>query len=325
MNVPPLPMQTQMSISTQPRPPLQKAPPSEFTQPKPVPQKQLKKSADLSAPRPTLRRNSFDADDLGLGNRPLKRTPSPTLSVSSDRGSYTAEEHRVSSSPSSIISRVSRFFAFGKSTPNLVDGTADLDHAQSAQRQEERRKSVKANLGERNTFYFDEKLGRWVDETGEGAGAAAALPPPPLSSTPSAGALPQGSSSLYRMPDNLQSRYVDSMKAESPHEQASPPLPRPAIPMPSMRPPLPAAPVIASPSGTGSKTEPAASPKEHYSFSPWVPEPSPVVVSPPVKLPDSSAPGLSSMSPPIRPPAPMSVSSGRGDKKDAHSLHDSMA
>lgn len=38
---------------------------------------------------------------------------------------------------------------------------------------------VKAKLGERNKFYYDEKLKRWVEEGAEAPAEEAALPPPP--------------------------------------------------------------------------------------------------------------------------------------------------
>lgn len=38
---------------------------------------------------------------------------------------------------------------------------------------------VKAKLGEKNKFYYDEKLKRWVEEGAESPAEEAALPPPP--------------------------------------------------------------------------------------------------------------------------------------------------
>ena len=105
--------------------------------------------------------------------------------------------------------------------------------------------------GKRTLFILMRKLGRWVDEGGDRTEAAVMPPlPPPSSSAHSASALLQhGSSSSYRMPDNLRGRYVDTMMGseQSPHERASLPPPRPSIPLPSMRPPLPVTPVLRHP------------------------------------------------------------------------------
>lgn len=38
---------------------------------------------------------------------------------------------------------------------------------------------MKAKLGEKNKFYYDEKLKRWVEEGAEPPAEEAALPPPP--------------------------------------------------------------------------------------------------------------------------------------------------
>lgn len=42
---------------------------------------------------------------------------------------------------------------------------------------------LQAKLGEKNKFYYDEKLKRWVEEGAEPPAEEAALPPPPTSAT----------------------------------------------------------------------------------------------------------------------------------------------
>ena len=42
---------------------------------------------------------------------------------------------------------------------------------------------LKAKLGEKNKFYYDEKLKRWVEEGVESPAEEAALPPPPTTTT----------------------------------------------------------------------------------------------------------------------------------------------
>lgn len=42
---------------------------------------------------------------------------------------------------------------------------------------------LKAKLGEKNKFYYDEKLKRWVEEGAESPAEEAALPPPPTTAT----------------------------------------------------------------------------------------------------------------------------------------------
>ena len=53
-----------------------------------------------------------------------------------------------------------------------------------------------AKLGDQNKFYFDEKLGRWVEEGAPAAEAEAPLAPPPILSSANA-----SSSTLHPTPN----------------------------------------------------------------------------------------------------------------------------
>ncbi|KAG7028392.1 Protein transport protein SEC16A-like protein, partial [Cucurbita argyrosperma subsp. argyrosperma] len=71
-------------------------------------------------------------------------------------------------------SRASRFARFGFGS-QLLQKTVGLVLGPRADRQ--------AKLGEKNKFYYDEKLKRWVEEGVESPAEEAALPPPPTTTT----------------------------------------------------------------------------------------------------------------------------------------------
>ena len=268
----------------------------------------------LQASQP--RRQSLDDyDALGLGNKSLQRSASPTPSVSSARG---ADETRSTSG--SVFSRVRSWFSSSKgaaSGGSLGDGSAN--------------KSSKANLGEASTFRYDEALGRWVDEADgtKGTTAHIAPPPPPMAS----------SGSSLRLSDaglkSARSRYVDVMMSSSRETVGSMTSPAllsgqsraadteaaattspPIIPMPSSmtgamsarpaRPFMPAAPLTTAAEGATSAYEPP-------SFMP--------LMADPIRSAQTSTAGygtepqgqqqpmLSAQKPTMRPPAPTAATS----------------
>lgn len=77
--------------------------------------------------------------------------------------------------------------------------------------------NLKAKLGEKNKFYYDEKLKRWVEEGAETPAEEPALPPPPKATT-SFGLSEQSVGNTLKTENNVN----DAFKQESPNVNSGP-------------------------------------------------------------------------------------------------------
>ncbi|CAI0413262.1 unnamed protein product [Linum tenue] len=111
-----------------------------------------------------------DGNKMGRHSRSVSepdfgRTPRQGQADSSTAGSPSSSQDKTSSSTGGL--RLGRF-AFGS---QLLQKTVGLVLRPRSDKQ--------AKLGEKNKFYYDEKLKRWVEEGVEPPAEEAALPPPP--------------------------------------------------------------------------------------------------------------------------------------------------
>lgn len=85
---------------------------------------------------------------------------------------------------------------------------------------------LKAKLGEKNKFYYDEKLKRWVEEGTELPSEEAALPPPPPTSVFQNG-MPDSSMKDAAKVENSESNGGPEIKSPNSSERGSgiPPIP----------------------------------------------------------------------------------------------------
>lgn len=114
-----------------------------------------------------------DSSKMTVSNRSVSepdfgRTPRQNQ-ISSSKESMSADGQGKTSD-----SRTSRFTRFGFGS-QLLQKTVGLVLRPRPGRQ--------AKLGEKNKFYYDEKLKRWVEEGAESPAEEAALPPPPTTAT----------------------------------------------------------------------------------------------------------------------------------------------
>ncbi|KAI9137514.1 hypothetical protein BKA69DRAFT_1090024, partial [Paraphysoderma sedebokerense] len=154
--------------SSQPQSQLQQQPMAQTTQQEPAPSK---------------RRDYFDDmdDDLGLGNTSSKKESSTPAQANSDnstakdaglKGDGKNDEGPSKNEVSGSI------FGFLKSALPFGGGRKSSDASG--------KKAVKANLGETNQFYYDEKLKKWVNKNAPAdEQKESPLPPPPRATTPS--------------------------------------------------------------------------------------------------------------------------------------------
>ncbi|XP_023005249.1 protein transport protein SEC16B homolog isoform X1 [Cucurbita maxima] len=110
----------------------------------------------------TVSNRSVSEPDFGRTPRQQNHSSSSKESISADGQGKTSD------------SRASRFARFGFGS-QLLQKTVGLVLGPRADRQ--------AKLGEKNKFYYDEKLKRWVEEGVESPAEEAALPPPPTTTT----------------------------------------------------------------------------------------------------------------------------------------------
>ncbi|KAJ3121220.1 hypothetical protein HK098_003897 [Nowakowskiella sp. JEL0407] len=145
-----------------------------------------------------------EVEDLGFGN-PTKRAQTEKPADEKDK-KPTEKAETPKSTYSSLIGMIPGIGLFGKKTPE-----GDLG----------KEPPKVANLGEKNKFYFDEKLGRWVNgNAGAEAAQVATPPPPPTTPMDSPLSTPQlsGSSPMSRRgPANrrgARNKYVDIMNPD---------------------------------------------------------------------------------------------------------------
>lgn len=86
---------------------------------------------------------------------------------------------------------------------------------------------LKAKLGEKNKFYYDEKLKRWVEEGAEPPAEEAALPPPPTTASFQNGISDYNLQSALKSEGGFPSNVSPSIRTPSPSEHSSgiPPIP----------------------------------------------------------------------------------------------------
>ncbi|XP_044476726.1 protein transport protein SEC16A homolog isoform X2 [Mangifera indica] len=89
------------------------------------------------------------------------------------------------------------------------------------------RSDKQAKLGEKNKFYYDEKLKRWVEEGAEPPAEEAALPPPPVTASFQNGTSDYNLQSALKSEGSFPSNGSLTNKTSSPSEHASgiPPIP----------------------------------------------------------------------------------------------------
>ncbi|KAI9476058.1 MAG: hypothetical protein EXX96DRAFT_286696 [Benjaminiella poitrasii] len=117
-------------------------------------------------------KTSWDEDDdLGFGNSSTKKDPAVSNDpVVDNKESETNEEKPEKEDAKKEKERHGwgLFSLFGRKEKETAD----------------EKKAIKANLGDQNNFYYDEKEKRWVNKLNDSKPAAATPPPPPKASTP---------------------------------------------------------------------------------------------------------------------------------------------
>ncbi|RCI06391.1 vesicle coat component [Rhizopus stolonifer] len=136
-----------------------------------------------------------DDADLGFGNSSFQKKKGVDEKPIEEKKEETEKEERKSEKSGGwgIFSMFSR-----KETP-----VAD------------EKKAVKANLGQENSFYYDEKEKRWVNKLNDTQPVAATPPPPPKSMTPQPSSVQSPPPSLGSKPSSVPPR-VNSAPVGSP-------------------------------------------------------------------------------------------------------------
>jgi hypothetical protein len=148
-----------------------------------VPQTSTPAIGSPSKPPPPTINQIDDDDDLGFGNRSLKKKPEGAPSHQSTPSEGTikppkednASDHSRSKSSGggSMFGSLFKVFTFGGGGNNSNDASPNR---------------VKANLGDESSFYYDEKEKRWVNKNAPASESAPApTPPPPKSAMSSLG------------------------------------------------------------------------------------------------------------------------------------------
>ncbi|XVF73457.1 hypothetical protein PTKIN_Ptkin12aG0202700 [Pterospermum kingtungense] len=149
-----------------------------------------------------------------LSDMPSRSVSEPDFGQS-DRKVNSSNEAKTSGTreKTAVSSGSSRFGRFGS---QLFQKTVGLVLRSRPDRQ--------AKLGEKNRFYYDEKLKRWVEEGAEPPAEEAALPPPPTTAT-----FPNGMNDLSvkdtPMTDSLQTSSENKSPISSERISGIPPMP----------------------------------------------------------------------------------------------------
>ncbi|CAN0908492.1 Protein transport protein SEC16B homolog [Linum grandiflorum] len=172
-----------------------------------VPSASMEPISEWAADGNRMGRHSRSVSEPDFGRTPRQGQADPSTGAST-----SSSQDKASSSPG--VSRLGRF-AFGS---QLLQKTVDLVLRPRSDKQ--------AKLGEKNKFYYDEKLKRWVEEGVDPPAEEAALPPPPTS------AVFQNGASDYNLKSALKnegSPPSGSPKFRSPatqeHSSGMPPIP----------------------------------------------------------------------------------------------------
>lgn len=151
-------------------------------------------------------------DDLGFGNKPLK--PATNSAESSSPVSSTKKSDATGSS-SGVLGFFKKILPIGSGNSTEQPNTSPSLSNKS--------NSTRANLGQESSFYYDDKLKRWVNK-GEEDKIGAGLPPPPPKmgeASPSSGSMGDVSmmtpppppvnvnNNNTKRPSTLRSKYVD--------------------------------------------------------------------------------------------------------------------
>ncbi|XP_044485316.1 protein transport protein SEC16B homolog isoform X2 [Mangifera indica] len=159
-----------------------------------------------------------DGNKMTMSNRSVSE-PDFGRTPRQDHGDSSMEA-TSSSAPgkSSGSGRASRFSRFGFGS-GLLQKTMGLVLGPRSDKQ--------AKLGEKNKFYYDEKLKRWVEEGAEPPAEEAALPPPPTTASFQNGISDYNLQSALKSEGGFPSNVSPSIRTPSPSEHSSgiPPIP----------------------------------------------------------------------------------------------------
>ncbi|CAN1748204.1 Protein transport protein SEC16B homolog [Linum perenne] len=125
-----------------------------------VPSASMEPISEWAADGNKMGRHSRSVSEPDFGRTPRQGQADPSAGAST-----SSSQEKASTSPG--VSRLGRF-SFGS---QLLQKTVDLVLRPRSEKQ--------AKLGEKNKFYYDEKLKRWVEEGVDPPAEEAALPPPP--------------------------------------------------------------------------------------------------------------------------------------------------
>ncbi|KAJ0048791.1 hypothetical protein Pint_15865 [Pistacia integerrima] len=159
-----------------------------------------------------------DGNKMTMSNRSVSepdfgRTPRQDHGDSSTEGTSSSSPGKQSGSGGA-----SRFPRFGFGS-GLLQKTVGLVLRPRSDKQ--------AKLGEKNKFYYDEKLKRWVEEGAEPPAEEAALPPPPTTASFQNGTSDYNLQSALKSEGGFPSNVSPPFKTPSPSEHTSgiPPIP----------------------------------------------------------------------------------------------------
>ncbi|KAI7864452.1 hypothetical protein BDF14DRAFT_1188280 [Spinellus fusiger] len=175
-----------------------------------------------------------DNDDLGFGNSKPKKTDTATPQTPVEN-TATVSQAESEMNDASLDGKQEKqgwgiFSLFSRSSAPVAS--------------KEDKKAVKANLGEQNQFYYDEKEKRWVNRSADTKPATTSLPPPPKSvsldsSRVSSPAMPPPPSTPSLMSNTPPVAAPPRMNSAPISATASPPIGSPSVGSPSMSTPPP--------------------------------------------------------------------------------------
>ncbi|CEI96732.1 hypothetical protein RMCBS344292_10886 [Rhizopus microsporus] len=154
--------------------------------------------------------NNDDDDDLGFGNSSIKKK---------NKGISESEENKEQGDQPREVSKDES----GKESAK--GGGWGIFSLFSRKSHVEEKKPIKANLGDENQFYFDEKEKRWVWKSNNAQPAATptnATPPPPKAMTPQPSTTSMSPPSSAPKPTSIPPR-VNSAPVGPPSHTAAPP------------------------------------------------------------------------------------------------------